>query len=142
VDGTIDTSTGLTHLGAREYDPELGRFISVDPIMDLSDPQQMHGYTYSKTTCPASTSANSGRQPCVRGDAPFSTQSLPPHSGTAPRARGTTVLLPCGDCCEREQPRVRRDDQAAAAGMKPWLGTAPRARGRRLLTCGVTAHGV
>ena len=47
VGGTIDVSTGLTNLGAREYDTLLGRFISVDPIMDLADPQQMHGYTYS-----------------------------------------------------------------------------------------------
>ncbi|MBC9718863.1 RHS repeat-associated core domain-containing protein [Streptomyces sp. TRM66268-LWL] len=45
VGGTQD-NTGLTHLGAREYDPALGRFISVDPIMDTADPQQMHGYTY------------------------------------------------------------------------------------------------
>ncbi|WP_199551577.1 RHS repeat domain-containing protein [Streptomyces sp. N35] len=45
VGGTID-NTGLTHLGAREYDPTLGRFVSVDPIMDAADPQQMHGYTY------------------------------------------------------------------------------------------------
>ncbi|WP_438289542.1 RHS repeat-associated core domain-containing protein [Streptomyces sp. HUAS TT7] len=45
VGGTQDP-TGLTHLGAREYDPHLGRFISVDPVIDTGDPQQMHGYTY------------------------------------------------------------------------------------------------
>ncbi|WP_017588727.1 RHS repeat-associated core domain-containing protein [Nocardiopsis ganjiahuensis] len=47
VGGTIDASTGLTQLGARAYDADLGRFISVDPIMDVTDHQQMHGYVYS-----------------------------------------------------------------------------------------------
>jgi RHS repeat-associated protein len=45
VGGTSDT-TGLTHLGAREYDPTLGRFISPDPIVNITDTQQMQGYNY------------------------------------------------------------------------------------------------
>ncbi|MFE5334029.1 RHS repeat domain-containing protein [Embleya sp. NPDC056575] len=40
-------ATGLTHVGAREYDPNSGRFISPDPVMNLADSQQMHGYAYS-----------------------------------------------------------------------------------------------
>ncbi|GGO12160.1 hypothetical protein GCM10010116_24370 [Microbispora rosea subsp. aerata] len=47
VGGTVDDSTGLVHLGAREYDPAIGRFISVDPIIDPHDPQQMNGYAYA-----------------------------------------------------------------------------------------------
>jgi RHS repeat-associated protein len=50
VGGTKDSSTGLTHLGAREYDPSNGRFISVDPLMNLDDPQQMHGYAYANNS--------------------------------------------------------------------------------------------
>ncbi|MDX3247111.1 polymorphic toxin-type HINT domain-containing protein [Streptomyces sp. ME18-1-4] len=44
---TVDESTGLVNIGAREYEPENGRFISVDPIIDYSDPQQINGYSYA-----------------------------------------------------------------------------------------------
>jgi RHS repeat-associated protein len=47
VGGVQDSSTGLSHLGAREYDPTIGRFISVDPVMDQADPQQWNGYAYA-----------------------------------------------------------------------------------------------
>ncbi|WP_337589372.1 RHS repeat-associated core domain-containing protein [Streptomyces xinghaiensis] len=43
--GTTDP-TGLTHLGAREYDPDLGRFLSVDPLLLTNDPTQHNPYTY------------------------------------------------------------------------------------------------
>nr|MDT0661638.1 polymorphic toxin-type HINT domain-containing protein [Micromonospora sp. DSM 115978] len=61
VGGTKD-NTGLTHLGAREYDPEIGRFISVDPVMDLTDPQQIHGYTYANNS-PITLSDPTGLDP-------------------------------------------------------------------------------
>ncbi|RSS81480.1 polymorphic toxin-type HINT domain-containing protein [Streptomyces sp. WAC06614] len=46
VGGETDDSTGLVHLGAREYDPALGRFLSVDPIVDFNEPKQQNPYTY------------------------------------------------------------------------------------------------
>ncbi|MEV4070106.1 RHS repeat-associated core domain-containing protein [Nonomuraea fuscirosea] len=50
VGGTKDASTGLVHLGAREYDPKNGRFLSVDPIIDESDPQQLNAYAYASNS--------------------------------------------------------------------------------------------
>ncbi|WP_307706191.1 polymorphic toxin-type HINT domain-containing protein [Streptomyces sp. V1I6] len=46
IGGDDDSATGLVHLGAREYDPSTGRFISADPVLDLADPVQMNGYVY------------------------------------------------------------------------------------------------
>jgi RHS repeat-associated protein len=48
VNGVRD-NTGLTHLGAREYEPATGRFISADPILVVTDPQQMNGYAYASS---------------------------------------------------------------------------------------------
>ncbi|MDG4787110.1 polymorphic toxin-type HINT domain-containing protein [Micromonospora sp. WMMD1102] len=61
VGGTND-DTSLVHLGAREYDPTLGRFISIDPVMDLTDPQQMHGYSYANNN-PSTLSDPDGYRP-------------------------------------------------------------------------------
>ncbi|MFI1941235.1 HNH/ENDO VII family nuclease [Streptomyces purpureus] len=62
VGGTKDPDTTLTHLGAREYDPNIGRFISVDPVLDFNDPQQTHGYTYGNNN-PVAFSDPTGLRP-------------------------------------------------------------------------------
>ncbi|MEU1439352.1 polymorphic toxin type 24 domain-containing protein [Streptomyces sp. NPDC005786] len=62
VGGTKDPDTSLTHLGAREYDPAIGRFISVDPVLDLNDPQQSQGYSYGNNN-PVSFSDPTGLRP-------------------------------------------------------------------------------
>lgn len=68
VGGTKD-NTGLTHLGAREYDPAVGRFISVDPLQDLTDPQQWNGYAYANND-PTNSSDPTGLIPddCAKFD--------------------------------------------------------------------------
>lgn len=56
--------SGTTHLDAREYDPSLGRFLSVDPVMDPTDPQQLNGYAYSNNS-PITMSDPDGQFPGV-----------------------------------------------------------------------------
>jgi RHS repeat-associated protein len=39
--------TGLTLLGARVYDAAIGKFLSVDSVIDPSNPEQNNGYSYA-----------------------------------------------------------------------------------------------
>ncbi|MEV6349920.1 ricin-type beta-trefoil lectin domain protein [Actinoplanes sp. NPDC051851] len=42
-----DDASGFALLGARLYDPVVGRFLSVDPVLDIADPLQSNGYGYA-----------------------------------------------------------------------------------------------
>ncbi|WP_148283070.1 MULTISPECIES: DddA-like double-stranded DNA deaminase toxin [Kitasatospora] len=59
VGGTKDDTTGLTNLGAREYQPTTGRFLNPDPLLDAGNPQQWNGYAYSDND-PVNSSDPSG----------------------------------------------------------------------------------
>lgn len=91
VGGNQDTSTGLTHLGARLYEPENGRFISVDPLINTDDPQQMNAYSYSINN-PVTFSDPSGLSlACGRGhDTPCPAASRPSDRPTSPAVATTT----------------------------------------------------
>lgn len=57
-----DPVTGLDLLGVRNYDPTLGRFLTVDPVFEAGDPNQMGGYSYAGDD-PATRSDPSGLCP-------------------------------------------------------------------------------
>ncbi|MFE1382081.1 ricin-type beta-trefoil lectin domain protein [Streptomyces sp. NPDC058740] len=44
---TRDDASGFQSLGARLYDPAVGRFLSDDPVLDLNDVLQSNGYAYA-----------------------------------------------------------------------------------------------
>ena len=45
--GLYDADAGLVHLGARDYDAEVGRFISKDPILFAGGDTNLYGYTFN-----------------------------------------------------------------------------------------------
>ncbi|WP_331740771.1 toxin glutamine deamidase domain-containing protein (plasmid) [Streptomyces sp. NBC_00015] len=57
-----DADTGLTHIGAREYDPATGRFLSVDPVLAPDDHESLNGYAYANNT-PVTKSDPTGLRP-------------------------------------------------------------------------------
>ncbi|GLY87614.1 polymorphic toxin-type HINT domain-containing protein [Actinoallomurus iriomotensis] len=68
VGGTIDTALGgLTQLGAREYDPDTGRFLSVDPVFNGSDPQSLNGYSYANDNPTTDSDPTGLMVPCDGG---------------------------------------------------------------------------
>ncbi|MBC6460895.1 sugar-binding protein [Actinomadura sp. HBU206391] len=111
VGGTIDASTGLTHLGAREYDPNIGRFISVDPLFDLGDPQSWNGYAYADNS-PVTNSDPDGLM--CRYISGVKECSYPPNH-TGDREPSTGERNPGGD-------RTRTGDNDTATSPSPSPG--------------------
>ncbi|MEV6738702.1 RHS repeat-associated core domain-containing protein [Streptomyces sp. NPDC051104] len=64
INAPTDTNTGLTILGARQYDPDTGRFISLDPLFEATSPQELNGYSYAGNN-PLTFSDPSGLRFCA-----------------------------------------------------------------------------
>ncbi|MER6127101.1 RHS repeat-associated core domain-containing protein [Streptomyces sp. NPDC001795] len=86
-----DPTTGLTHLGAREYDTNTGRFISVDPLLDTGDAQSLNGYTYADDN-PTTGSDPTGLRDC--GETEYCGKGSRPNLeyGTAASADAKDIL--------------------------------------------------
>jgi len=65
--GAYDAATGFTDLGAREYQPGSGAFISADPIQNSYDPQDLNPYAYA-TDNPATLSDPTGKSAAPPAD--------------------------------------------------------------------------
>jgi RHS repeat-associated protein len=62
VGGQQDDATGLTNLGAREYDTSTGRFLSPDPLLVPADPESWNAYAYADNS-PITLSDPDGNRP-------------------------------------------------------------------------------
>ncbi|AWZ18254.1 RHS repeat-associated core domain-containing protein [Streptomyces sp. ICC1] len=79
LDKPEDTGTGLTHIGAREYDAALGQFLSVDPVLAPDAAQSLNGYSYASNN-PVTSADPTGM--CAEIDCP--TRPCPSCNNTTP----------------------------------------------------------
>ncbi|MEV0234725.1 RHS repeat-associated core domain-containing protein [Nonomuraea sp. NPDC050786] len=138
VGGTLNADTGLTRLGAREYDPASGRFVSVDPIIDPYDPQQMNAYAYANNN-PATMSDPDGEM-YLEGDygrKTIYTKPKPRKPKKPKKPKSVAYLRDFGGRCEggrdycRNLPLIVAQKRAARsrAAQHDWNGP-DGARGR------------
>ncbi|NUR28017.1 MAG: RHS repeat-associated core domain-containing protein, partial [Catenulispora sp.] len=91
IGGTTEPATGLTKLGARDYDPSGGKFLSVDPVLDPDTPQHLNAYSYANNT-PVTQSDPSGLNPMQCLGCGFDTSkpvNTPPSTPTGDRNPGS-----------------------------------------------------
>ncbi|MER8073681.1 RHS repeat-associated core domain-containing protein [Streptomyces sp. NPDC094034] len=165
IGGTNDP-TGLTHLGAREYDPALGRFLSVDPVIDINTPAQMNAYSYAHNTpitqsdptglCPADLCGNGypiGGTGQVKGDPVRYVKNASTgnryHIGSYIGTNGKAITTPGKKSPQvaQAQARARAAEQAeadarAAAQAKAAKDKADAERRKRDSVFGSISHGI
>ncbi|MFI0420489.1 RHS repeat-associated core domain-containing protein [Spongiactinospora sp. 9N601] len=67
-----DESTGLDYLSARYYDPSIGKFVSTDPLLEMSTPSWANPYSYAGNN-PIGLSDPGGLSPCNSRDSDYKT---------------------------------------------------------------------
>lgn len=102
VSGTTDTTTGLTNLGAREYNPATGSFIATDPVLTPTNPQDLNPYAYAYDT-PATQSDPTGQCPQEPACAGVPQPGPPGHRHIQPPP-APPCGTPGGQACWTPQP--------------------------------------
>gem|GEM_PF-6184693 len=134
LNAPTSTTTGLTHLGAREYDTQLGRFTSLDPVLAPSNPKQNNGYSYAHNN-PVSHADPTGLEPKDKngnydgnyykghgGAAP----STPPAAGngTGQKPGAGSIFSPCKySPCGVVPSEARRVSDYSYMMMSRWLAS-------------------
>lgn len=115
-------------LGAREYGPLLGRFISADPLMNPLDAQQLSGYAYANYSpvtfmdptgmaCEHARATQAMYQSCMAGVAPDADKPGPLVDGTKCTNRAT--METCAATGGFNPGGEDLSDEYAAAGLDP-----------------------
>ncbi|MET0135635.1 MAG: RHS repeat-associated core domain-containing protein, partial [Kibdelosporangium sp.] len=133
VGGTIEAGTGLTHVGARSYDPATGKFLSVDPLLSAGEPQAFNAYAYANNN-PVTFSDSTGlaRDSGDNTDCPPGTSSCwaapappppappaPAPPAPAPRSSDNTRCPPGTSACSTGKPATKTTPSQQKKGV-PW----------------------
>ncbi|MEV7413860.1 RHS repeat-associated core domain-containing protein [Streptomyces sp. NPDC089919] len=100
----VEATAGYSDIGARKYDPALGRFLSADPLFTPDDPQQFGGYDYAGGN-PVTRSDPSGliAYDDATGSTAGSAAQLQQKVNTVraePEYRDDFAPFPCGKLCK------------------------------------------
>jgi RHS repeat-associated protein len=97
VGGQRDDTTGLTNLGAREYDPATGKFLTPDPLVVSGDPQQWNAYAYADGSPVSKSDPTGNRSECGQnGDSACGDTGNPSTGGGTGTAYAGDPTYGCG----------------------------------------------
>src|SRR5581483_8870563 len=99
IGGIDDSTTALTDLGAREYQPATGSFISPDPLLKPYDPQNLNPYAYADGNPTTYSDPSGATNPKTNGGGGAGGGNGNPAASSGPRGCASVqvggVLFPC-----------------------------------------------